>query len=169
MVRADDVFDRYRGGSGNDSLAVAAYSQARRSLDLLRAIENTLTELNWLSEDVQTAERRFRELSKRVSHSNGSPGIEDEEALLEVFDTVFTEIRRKRDELSQRRDSAESNRRLDTDDGLIDAFERAHHALEQLFEAIEALRWMVLDRGADDSPVTATFTNVDDLILQLKS
>lgn len=147
-----------------------ASATAERSLNLLAAIERTVSVMSGVAEQLAANSAVVEALTERIRAIPKALKLLDPGNLLAArFDLVQEAAQMLARKYEARRLSALDDPALREDDGVADCYAEAIEQLERMFEAYEDLKVAIAEHDADASPVSRSFDNVDDLIAALRS
>lgn len=137
---------------------------ATRNLQLLQAIESTLSQLGSDVKLILAIAGAFEEIQQDlVAQANGTP-LDPEGAICNALTQASSACARIHAGATARHKAACLDQRLRADDGVVDAYREYIAALESVHEGIEALKDWIATHDAilvPDEP--GVFTSVDDL------
>lgn len=153
-----------------EDLSALAGATARRSLHLLRAIEETLGVLSDVVDDLRSHEDRFRALAEVLWAARPAVREVDPEGVTEGELSQSQEVlRRLLTDYERRLTAARLDRSLCADDGIVGAYEEAIEAVRDLFDAIEEAKDAVREHDADATPTSdVAYTSAAELLARIK-
>jgi hypothetical protein len=145
-------------------------ANGRRSLELLRAIEDTIDVMAHVAEDTRRFATRHEEVAKLVwERRPGTATLDPDDILDALFGSIQDRAKVLHRHYRQCQQSAASDKDLQPDDGVVEAFGEACAAMVELFNACEDLRTAIREYDADSSSVGQPVEDVEELLATLKS
>lgn len=141
-------------------------AESERSIDLLRDIESTLSQLNRLAGQLH-ADAVYAEKSIEAI-KNIKAIIDPDDSISELLEKAQNCTGSLYNELVSRRQAGRNDSRLTELDGIEEAYTEAIEATADLHNLLNTLRWAVNEHDADMSAVSEPFTNSGELIKYLK-
>lgn len=162
-----------RGSCDKSSLRCDAEGVGRRSLQLLRNIEETVSSLRIDCELMDGLARLSNDLSNRLK-AKAVEGeldrIDESGGIVETLHSAADSAERVHQSLRLRCASAHADERLEPDDGVTDEYETAISVCADMHNALQDLAETVAELDAElDRPTGKRFTNIDDLMAALRA
>lgn len=148
------------------SFGLKIEAESARSIGLLRDIENTMSHLNRLKEQLRSDSGNVNELIEAVE--NIEDVIDQDDSVSVQLEQAQNRINDLYNELVIRRLAGRNDNRLIKEDGIEDAYTEAIEAVADLHNQLNALRWAINEHDADISPVSKSFSDPEELIKFLK-
>jgi hypothetical protein len=140
-------------------------SGSARSLELLRAIDGTLSWLVRLTENFYTdAKFAVSATEDILSLPNQIDGDHEITGTLENAQAAVYEVYEL---LIRKRGFARSDKQLKLEDGVDTAFTEAIVAAAELHNVLNELRWALLEHDADLSPISRPYSDSGELLKAL--
>ena len=160
------------GGSRHDGcadvdLARRIEVQGRRSLALLRAIEDTISALDLDRTHFAAIGREMDNLTDLVMRCPVSHELDPEGKSAELFDQGLEALKSLRRRYAARLVAAESDHALCDDDGIADAYRNAIEATESTFDATQRATDAVREHDAEASGYSGDFATASELLAAL--
>lgn len=155
-------------------IAEGAAQDSARSLDLLRDIELTVEVNETVSEQFETLVERLKHATETICNKptdSGDELIDKDGNVQSILERTLDVMEKLRDHMFAKRQSADEDRALRPDDGVVESFDRVITGICHAHDSINELIWAVLEHDADCSPLSGKgpFTSVDDLLAAIKS
>jgi hypothetical protein len=139
-----------------------------RSLELLRAIERTMSNLSVEADLLRGVAQATAKVREGLMVRPPAQRIDPEGRIDAQFDSVLDKAAEIYADWKRRRQAALDDPALRDGDGVADAYQEAMDALRALHDETQALRDLVAEHDCDfDEVLPGTFTNADDLIAAL--
>ncbi|MFJ0381005.1 hypothetical protein [Bordetella bronchiseptica] len=142
-----------------------------RSLDLLRAIEDTVDANNVFA-------RTFSALASNCAGATESicnisiekrKEIDADGAICTGIESAIDRLRDLVGVLQRKRAAAVADTQLRNEDGVASSFESAISAILNARDELNELKWAVMEHDADLAPIVGPFDSVEQLISALRS
>lgn len=145
-------------------------TQARRSLDFLSTIENTIDEAGTDVVYLGTMTSELNALLQRLGNVR-QPGslLDPEERTTGLLHLAAAGALRMYEDAKVRRQHARTDPQLTEDDGVVECLDQLIAALADYHNAIETLRDTIETLDSLQSPVIGTYANAEDLIAALRA
>ncbi|MDT3679873.1 MAG: hypothetical protein ROZ64_13680 [Burkholderiaceae bacterium] len=162
-----------RGSCNESNLRLDAEGVGRRSLELLRAIDQTVSSLRIDCELMSNLAHISNDLSERLKAKAvaGQLSLVDESgAIVETLNNAADAAESLHESLGRRCASARADHRLEPDDGVTDEYEAAISACADMHNALRDLADTVAELDAElEAPTGKSFTNIDELMAALRN
>lgn len=122
--------------------------EAARSLDLLGAIDGTVEALVYTRRNIDAMSEACDKLLVRAENEPLT-GEKLEGEVIPSLEKVQDSLHLMRSVLSQKQAAAHKALELESEDGVVDAYDQVIDAASTLNGKVETLRWVLLERGAD--------------------
>jgi len=143
------------------------------SLDLLRAVENTVTGLSRIQDSLSWMLKNAYTYAEAVSNCSLESAIDVEDTIIQQLKDAEAGIISAISTLNNKLDSAFSDPQLfgSHQDSVVSEFESTIGLFKELHAALGALRWAILEHNADFDPPSkeASVVSADDAIRYLHS
>lgn len=143
-----------------------------RGLDLLRAIEQTIDALDWIADHARADAAFAAKESARINACERTSAIDQGDVLCDKLEKAQALVEKLHTVLQTKRESAQRAAELRDDDGVVDAYTDAIAQVADLHDAINGLRWAIMEHDADLSPAAGkryTSGNIEELFSELDS
>ena len=141
--------------------------EAARNLDLLKAIDGTISELEYLGGIFSLMHHHSEKFLSSASDIEGM--IDEDGSLVASLDKARDAIGSLLELYILKRKSAVADARLNDDDGVVDAYERIISITSDLFDSVDSLISAVAEHDADlDEVLPGEFFSAADLIKALR-
>lgn len=151
--------------SGFSSFGREVEEEGLRSLDLLRAIDKTISSVNRLAAQLHADAGFAEKLISALKDINDE--IDPEGSISEQLEKAQTTVNKLYDNLIIRRESSREDERLSDEDGIEDAYTEVIAAAADLQNNLNDLRWAINEHDADLSKTSKTYTNAKELLKDL--
>lgn len=150
------------------TLAQRIEVQGRRSLALLRSIEDTLSALDLDCNHLTAIAREMDNLTQRITaHPPAHEELDPDGKCAELFDQALESLASLRRRYEAKLAAAEADQALCEADGIVEAYRCAIEATEDAFEATQHAAEAVREHDAEASGYTEVFSDVDALFGEL--
>lgn len=134
---------------------------AARSLELLRAIDSTVTAMGTIAEQARSFTAVVHDMAAAVPRLE-FPIPEDE--IIPAYVALQDDLVKLHGEFRARCACAERDSELRPDDGVGDAYRAAMAAINGFHDALETFRWLILEHNADLDPAKGpVMTDADEI------
>ncbi len=158
----------FEGGS-EMSVARRVEAEAQRSLELLRLIEKTVEQVIGISKLLDGAAEGVRDLTTRIVSGSEKAELDPDGKNVEVFSMGQDVCANLLSRFNACVAAAQSDTRLNEDDGVVEVYERAIEAVRGLDEAINELIVAIsVHDGVASGPASEPFDKADELIAFLR-
>ena len=152
-----------------DVSASGVETAAQRDLDLLNAIDRTVSNLSFTSGILRTMAKDVEDRIALVERAEVTELIDPTGNTCELLNKAADSARRIHENLLRRKGSAVRDRSLTDEDGVVDAYDELIDVTACFHNLVEDLRDAIETKDSLRSPVVGSFSNVEDLIAALKS
>jgi hypothetical protein len=137
---------------------------AARNLQLLQAIESTLSQLGSDVRIIYAIAEAFEEIRRVLSEGANGTVIDPEGVACSALVKAADACLRIHSAAKSAHGAACSDRRLRSEDGVADAYAEYLAAVEAVHDSIESLRdWIATHEALLDPDIPGSFSSVDDL------
>ncbi|WP_090703468.1 hypothetical protein [Nitrosomonas aestuarii] len=143
--------------------------ESSRSLQLLRAIEYTITGVNRLTAQLNADAKYADVFIEKIKLLDGDTAIDPEDSVATSLQKTQSSILNVYNELIARRQSGRDDVRLSEGDGIEHVYTEAISAAADLHNNLNELRWHILEHDADISSSGKAYTDVNELLKNLAS
>lgn len=140
-----------------------------RSLQLLNAIESTITRCASDTEILRTLHREFRGFLSWLTANDATTPLDPEGQACELFEQASAAALRMYNVSIARRESARADRRLTGEDGVEDAYTALIAAFADVHNVLEDVRDAMATIDAEKSPTVGQASNAEELLKLLKA
>lgn len=120
-----------------------------RPLDVIRDIEKAIHNLLALTHRLNRDAEEADTAANQLNTNNDVKFCLNEDKILPALDRAQNSLQVLRREMNGCKHEAQRDSNVKPDDGLIEAFETAIESTETIFEALERLRWAVMEHNAE--------------------
>lgn len=148
------------------SLSTAASVQAvtARNLQLLQAIENTVSRLTSDTDLLHSICLTFAEVFDALKKADGDEVIDPQGIVCNSLRNASEATTRIYASTTRARQSARDDKRLRSDDGVVDAFDRKLKVVRSMHDLIEEMvEWIEIHDASLEKPTGAVYATVDEL------
>lgn len=149
-----------------------ARADSSRSLHLLRAIEDTVASNEVMANTFDSIAKNAGEVAEKICHMDPAARRtldSDEGAIQRSFDVALDAMSELCQALVRRRQAALEDKLLHDSDGVVESFDKAIGSVNDAFNHLHDLKWVVMENDADVAAVVAgePYTDVEAFLLSL--
>ena len=167
MFVTDENIDSLTLEMLGESVSAHADQTARR-LELLRAIDVTISALRQEREFYEKFDSLVGDYTSNVKRSKSPQQIDPEGKQEGIYSNAQSAADRLSAVLNEKKDSAASDPEVFEEDGLVDEFDRTIEVLDSLRDQIQHLRRAISEHDASLEKVIGPFNTGKDLVAALK-
>lgn len=123
--------------------------EANRSLDLLRAIEETILAINLITDNLHTYTRYAGMSYDKLQSSKLTSIIDESGQIADELNNAQSKILELYNVFISKRDAARNDKNLKNEDGVVDCYVHAIAAAADLHNILNDLRWEIYEHDAD--------------------
>jgi len=146
--------------------------RSARSLDLLRAIENTVAINTIIADSFEMAADHTARATESICGAQLSirKVIDEDGSVVTNIDSAIDILAEAIPILERKREAALNDPQLSLEDGVAESYDKALEALREVCEHTNELKWAILENDADLSPTVpgGPYENVEDFLASLR-